>query len=65
MKFKIAIEETIVQVFEIESNTAEEAMENAKDLYRDGHIVLENAEVSSKQMSIIEPASEVTEWDEF
>lgn len=65
MKFKIAIEENIVQTFEIEAKTSEEALDEAKRLYQGGHIVIENGDVSSKQMAVIEPKSEVTEWEEF
>lgn len=65
MKFKVAIEETVSQVFEVEAETAEEAMETAEKNYRNGKFVLEPGELTSKQMSIVEPESAVTEWTEF
>lgn len=65
MKFKIAIEETVVQTFEVEAETAEEAMNTAEEKYNSGEFVLDNVEVSSKSMAIIEPRSEASNWNAF
>ena len=64
-KFRIAIEETIVDEFEIYANNAEEAMRIAEEKYRKSEIVLEAGECQFRQMSIVKPDNEVTEWVEF
>lgn len=64
MKFEIIIEETISQKFVINASNAEEAMEQAKDLYHKGHIVLDQANLIHKQMACV-TAGETTEWEEF
>lgn len=65
MKFRIAIEETVVQEFDIEAKDAGEAMELAEAKYKSGELVLTSAEVYHKQMAIVAPDNEVTEWSEF
>ena len=64
-KFIIAIEETVVDTFEVEANSAEEAMEIAEENYGNGEFVLKPGEVTFKQMSVIKPSEESTEWVEF
>ena len=64
-KFTIAIEETVVQEFEIEANSTEEAWDIAERKYRSGEIVLEPGEVQWRQMAIVNPSNEATEWKEF
>ena len=64
-KFVIAIEEMICQKFVIAAETAEEAMGAAEKLYKAGTFVLDNAELCTKQMAIIAPGKETTEWREF
>ncbi|MBQ2776743.1 MAG: hypothetical protein IJF50_04510 [Peptococcaceae bacterium] len=63
--YTIAIEETVVDAFEIEANNADEAMEIAEELYWKGKIVLEPGDVLFRQMAIIQPSDETTEWVEF
>lgn len=64
-RFVIAIEETVVQEFTVDANSAEEAMKLTKRLYRKGEYVLEPGEVQFRQMAITKPNSEVTEWVKF
>ena len=64
-KFVIAIEESIVQEFEIIADTAEEEMEIAEEQYRKGDLVLCPGEAQFRQMAIVKPDNEVTEWCEF
>ena len=64
-KFVVATEETIVQEFEIVAETAEKAMEIAESLYKNGTFVLSSGEVQLRQMAIVKPDEEVTEWCEF
>ena len=64
-KYTIAIEETIVDEFEIEANDFNEAMNIAEEKYRKGEFVLSPREVQFKQMAVISPSCERTEWNEF
>lgn len=64
-RFVIAIEETLVQNFEVKANTSADAMEIAERKYKDGEFVLTSDEVTLKQMAIITPSTESTEWVEF
>lgn len=64
-KYIIAIEETIVEEFEIEANDFGEALDIAAEKYRKGEIVLCSGEVQFKQMAVVKPNCESTEWSEF
>lgn len=64
-KFVIAIEETIVQEFEIIADSAEKAMEIAEEQYREGILVLSHGEAQFRQMAIVKPENGATEWREF
>lgn len=64
-KFVIAIEETSVQEFEIIADTAEKAMEIAEEQYIKGVLVLCPGEVQFRQMAIVKPEKDATEWCEF
>lgn len=64
-KFVIAVEEMICQEFEVVAGTAEEAMEAAEKLYKTGTFVLDNAGLCAKQMAIVAPDEDATEWCEF
>lgn len=63
--YKIAIEETLVEEFEVMANSAEEALEIAEEKYQEGEFVLAPGEVQYKQMSVIKPVMEATNWIEF
>lgn len=65
MKFKVAIEETVVGEFEVEADNFAEALEKAEENYKKGKFVLEPGEVQFRQMAIVEPSNEKTEWREF
>lgn len=64
-KFVIAIEETMVQEFEVAADSAEEALEFAEKQYNNGVFVVSPGEVQFKQMSIVKPTEESTEWRKF
>ena len=64
-KFVFAIEETVVQEFTVYTNNSEEAFEIAEKKYNSGEFVLEPGEVHYKQMAVISPEDEVTEWVVF
>lgn len=64
-KYKITIEETVVDEFDVFADSAEDAMRIAEKNYKNGNFVLCSGEVQHKQMAIIEPAGKVTEFIEF
>ena len=64
-KFTITIEEIISERFYIEAETAEEAMEIAKQKYQDGDFVLEPGNLIAKQMGVASPEGIMSEWVEF
>lgn len=64
-KYTIVIEETLTGAFEIEANNATEALNVAETRYRNGEISLCPGEVHAKQMAVIDPQSDNTEWQTF
>ena len=64
-KYTIAIEEIVVEKFEVEANDFEEALDIAAEKYRKGEFVLCQGEVQFKQMAVISPICECTEWNKF
>lgn len=62
-KFIIAIEETVVQEFEVMAEDSIEALEIAEEKYHKGEFVLEPGEVQFRQMASV--GDEPTEWMEF
>lgn len=62
-KFIIAIEETVVQEFEVMADDSIEALEIAEEKYHKGEFVLEPGEVQFRQMASV--GDEPTEWMEF
>ena len=64
--FKITIEETVSEAFDIEAETMEEAMEIAESDYNNGFLVLEPGNLIAKQMMAVdEESGQATEWVEF
>ena len=63
-KFRIAIEETVGQEFDIFAENAEQAMLIAEKKYNNCDIMLEPGELKFKQMAIVSPEKEITEWIE-
>ena len=55
----------MVQNFEIEADSQEEALNKLETGYKNGIYVLEPGEVQSKKMSIVKPEQNATEWIEF
>jgi len=64
-KYIVVIEETVAQEFKIIAKNAEDALKEAKKKYEEGEIVLEPGEVQYKQMKVIRPDCEFSEWYEF
>lgn len=63
--YVIAIEETVVQNFEVEANSQEEALSKVETGYKNGHYVLESGEVQAKKMSVLNSGNESDKWIEF
>lgn len=64
-KYTVAIEETVVEEFEIEARDSIEALYIAAEKYRKGEIILCPGEVQFKQMAVLKPNYESTEWIKF
>ena len=64
-KYKIAIEETVTEEYEVEADTLHKAMEIAAKKYYDGEFVVAPGEAQAKKMAVIEPYSENSSWVEF
>lgn len=65
MKYIITIEEMVSEDFEVEAESAEEAMDIAEEKYKKCEFVLEPGNLTFKQMAVISPENETTEWTEF
>ena len=61
----IALEETVVGEFEVQAENFSQALDIAEDKYKSGEFVLEPGEVTFKQISVIAPDNESTDWKEF
>ena len=64
-RYTVAIEETLVQEFEVVASGAEEAIEVAVQKYKSGEFVLELGEAQFRQIAIQNPDDEASEWTEF
>ncbi len=62
-KFIIAIEETVVQEFEVWAEESCEALNIAEEKYKKGEFILDKDEVEFRQMASV--GDEPTEWIEF
>jgi len=63
--FQICIEETVSQMFSVIAKDNEEAIKIASEKYHDHEFVLNPGELISKQMAIILPEEQASEWIEF
>ena len=63
--YKITIEETIVEEFEVKANSKENALKIAKEKYRNSEFVVTQGEVHYKQIAITSPSEDTTEWEVF
>ena len=63
-KYIVTIKETVVQDFEIEAESAEEAFALAEEQYDAGELVLEPGEVQMVQIAVSDPDDEDVEGTE-
>lgn len=61
-KIKVTIEEVISQVFEVEVTDMEHAYEEVRQMYRDGKLVLEDADVTCASVALHEFDEDVSDW---
>ena len=64
-KYKVIIEETIAEEFEIEACCEKEALTSAIEKYKRADLVLSNCEVQHKQISVAEKDGSFIEWVSF
>lgn len=64
-KYTIAIEETVVDEFEIVAENEKEALKIAEDKYKHGDIVLCPGELQFKQMAVVPSSGDIMEWHKF
>lgn len=64
-RYKVAIEETCVQEFEVEAEDSILALGIAESKYKNGAFALEPGEIQFRQMAVVSPSNESTEWIEF
>ena len=61
-KYRLIIEETISETFEIEANSKEEAISGAIQKYNNGNFVVGSDNVEHRQISIMGDNGELTDW---
>ena len=65
-KYDVTIEEYISETFAVEAESEEEAMEIAKEKYKNGEFILEPGNVTQRQIAVYDPQTETTtDWTEF
>ena len=64
-RFKINIEETINQDFVVEANSEQEALLMAKEKYKTGGFILDDALLTSKKLALISADHGAEIWEEF
>lgn len=65
MKYLISIEETVVEEFEVDADSADDALAIASDKYYKEEFVLCPGEVQERKMAILLPEQYATDWEEF
>ncbi len=64
-KYTIAIEETVVDEFEVIAENEEKAIEIARKKYDEREFILEPGEVQYKHMAVVTPYREKLDWIEI
>ena len=64
-KYRVVIEETVSEEFEIEANSEEEAVSKAIQEYKSGNFVVGSDNVERRQISVVDKDGELTNWITF
>ncbi len=64
-KYRIVIEETISEEFEIQATSEEEAISKAINECHEGNFVLSPGNVEYRQIAVIGEDDEIKDWIEF
>lgn len=64
-KYRVVIEETISEIFEIEADSEEEAVSGAIQEYNKGNFVVSADNVEYRQISVVDENGEFTDWITF
>lgn len=64
-KYRVVIEETISEIFEIEADSEEEAVSGAIQEYNEGNFVIGSDNVECRQISVVDENGELTDWITF
>lgn len=63
--YKVSIEETVVEGFDIFADSPEEARSIAIAKYKRGDIVLEPGEIQYREIAVLSPGIDEPEWEQF
>jgi len=64
-KYRVVIEETVSETFEVEATSEEDAVAAAIREYNAGNFVVDSDNVEHRQISVIGDDGELTDWVEF
>lgn len=64
-KYRVVIEETISETFEVEATSEEEAVSEAIQEYNAGNFVVGSDNVEYRQISVLDENGEFTDWISF
>lgn len=64
-KYRVVIEETISEEFEIEATSEKDAVEKAIQEYNAGNFVVSSDNVEQRQISVVDEDGELTDWIAF
>ncbi|MBR3746202.1 MAG: hypothetical protein IKP64_00510 [Selenomonadaceae bacterium] len=64
-KYRVVIEETISEEFEIEATSEKDAVERAIQEYNAGNFVVDSDNVEHRQISVVDDEGEFTNWIAF
>ena len=64
-KYRVVIEETVSEEFEIEANSEEDAVSRAIQEYEAGNFVVGSDNVECRRISVVDKDGELTDWIMF
>ena len=64
-KYRVVIEETISEEFEIEATSEKDAVARAIQEYNAGNFIVSSDNVEQRQISVVDEDGELTDWIAF